>query len=86
MIRSGDTNTDTEPDRSAGLRPVEQMSAEECQAELRGEQDIHRLRSIVGARRLLLEMHKQGITGKLEADVQAGRVRHWRYPRSLKVS
>jgi len=85
-MRPSDTITNTEPGPAQALRPVEQMTGEECMAELERDGDIHRRRALVGARRLLLEMERQGVTGKLEGDVQAGRVRRWRYPRSLEVS
>jgi len=64
--------------------PVEKLTAEDCQRELADEGDLNRLRSLVAVKRLLSEL--QGVTCKLEADVQGGKVRNWRYPRQLKVS
>lgn len=65
---------------------IDQLSAQECRAELASETDLDRLRALVGLRRLLEEMKVQGIDGKVEGDVQRGKVRHLRYPRQLKVS
>lgn len=84
MINPGERSS-SRSTSGPSLQPVEQMSAGECLDELAADPDLDRLRALVGARRMLLEMEKQTITGQLECDLVQGRVLRWRYPRTLDV-
>lgn len=64
---------------------VASLSPDECKAELANELDVNTLRALVAVRRMLNEMAQKRATGKLEGNVQEGKVKGWHYPRSIKL-
>lgn len=89
MIKPGETNTSTNSQHGhapGGLRPVKLMSAGDCLDELAADPELHRLRALVAARRVLARLEREEFTGRLEGDVQSGRLRRWRYPQSEEAS
>ena len=67
------------------LQPVAQMTLEECLAELSGEASVNRLRALVAARRMLIEMMEHDLSGNLELAVQQGVVRRVQRPDYLRL-
>lgn len=67
------------------MPPVGQMTAEECLQELSAETSVNRLRALVAARRMLIEMMEHDLSGNLELAVQRGIVRRVHKPDYLQL-
>lgn len=64
---------------------VAKLTREECRQELSEELDMDMLRALVAVRMILQEMAQKRVTGKLEGNVQDGKLKGWHYPRSIKL-
>jgi hypothetical protein len=62
-----------------------ELTAAECRAELAREDDINRLRGLVGFNRVVRDMASRKESGTIEGHVHLGKIKLYRYPIVLRV-